>query len=256
MARPTPAWHLVSLATLIVCTGVALACNSMTGADDIVLTGGTAPQGGSGQGAASTGGGGSGAGHTTGGAGAAGGQGGGGGEAPDPCAAVLCSGHGSCVVGAGDQPECDCEQGYHAVGLECVVDETCSGVQCDGRCRLCEVIEGLAECVCPDGFAFDGNDCRPSPDPCDQVTCNAGWSCIPEHHCTIDPTCVPNCDCSNCGTCSMQDFVNAGTQVLYCGSGQSAPATMACTNPCPPGWGGCLPYSPGICWPAQGCMSL
>jgi hypothetical protein len=71
----------------------------------------------------------------------------------------------------------------------------------------------------------------------------------------IDPLCVETCDCSNCGTCSMQDFANSGTQVLYCGSGEQSPPTSACTDPCPSG-SGCIPYDPPICWGGQGCMSL
>ena len=45
----------------------------------------------------------------------------------DPCDGVTCSGHGECVVTDG-QASCDCEEGYHAVGLDCEEDQTTSGV--------------------------------------------------------------------------------------------------------------------------------
>ena len=45
----------------------------------------------------------------------------------DPCDGVTCSGHGDCVVTDG-QASCDCEEGYHAVGLDCEEDQTTTGV--------------------------------------------------------------------------------------------------------------------------------
>jgi len=40
---------------------------------------------------------------------------------PDPCENVSCSDLGSCIV-VGDTAQCDCMDGYHAVGLSCVAD--------------------------------------------------------------------------------------------------------------------------------------
>lgn len=39
----------------------------------------------------------------------------------NPCQGVTCSGHGECQV-VGGQAACDCDNGYHAEGLDCVVD--------------------------------------------------------------------------------------------------------------------------------------
>jgi hypothetical protein len=239
----------VGLATLFWGVGLVVGCGHIGGVGD--AAGGSGGGGGAGQGAGPVAGSGGSSG-VAGSAGAAGDTTGGGG--PDPCAGVLCSGHGSCKPNASNQPECACESGYHPVGLECVVDETCVGVEC-GYCAECQVVDGHAGCVCPPGFKLSGMDCEVDGDPCASVSCDPGMVCVPAHHCQIDPGCTPTCDCSNCGTCSMQDFVNAGAMVLYCGSGQQAPATMACALPCPSGMG-CIPYQPPICWGMQGCMSL
>ena len=39
----------------------------------------------------------------------------------DPCEGVLCSGFGECIVESG-AAACQCDSGYHAEGLECVLD--------------------------------------------------------------------------------------------------------------------------------------
>lgn len=39
----------------------------------------------------------------------------------NPCDGVACSGHGACVA-KGDDASCQCDPGYHAEGLSCVVD--------------------------------------------------------------------------------------------------------------------------------------
>ncbi len=49
------------------------------------------------------------------------------GEQPDPCAGVECSGNGECVAVDGTRPSCDCDEGFHAEGLECVSDGSTDG---------------------------------------------------------------------------------------------------------------------------------
>ncbi|HQF26938.1 MAG TPA: hypothetical protein PL065_25980, partial [Polyangiaceae bacterium] len=78
--------------------------------------------------------------------------------AQNPCESVTCSGFGSCGLDEAGAPICQCIQGYHAEGLACVQDESCTGVQC-GRCGNCEVIAGKATCTCPKGFSHDGKSC-------------------------------------------------------------------------------------------------
>ena len=69
-----------------------------------------------------------------------------------PCDGVTCSGLGTCSV-VGAAAVCECELGYHADGLTCVVDpapDPCDTVTC-GANALCD----LGVCVCLDGF--EGN---------------------------------------------------------------------------------------------------
>ncbi len=171
------------------------------------------------------------------------------------CDGVTCSGQGDCMVVDGGAASCSCHAGYHAEGLSCVVDETCTGVDC-GRCGQCAVTGGKATCTCPDGFVFTGTGCVVSPDPCTPNPCDADHACVPEAHCAPLGACVPTCDCSNCGNCGPDNTDGRWDDWQeYCGNLKSSPATMACVRPCPQG-DGCLPYNPPICWPMEGCFSL
>jgi len=176
-------------------------------------------------------------------------------DVPNSCQGVTCSGHGTCIVADGGVASCSCEAGYHAVGLTCVQDETCAGVTC-GRCATCKVIGGVAQCTCPEGFRLEGNGCVVDPDPCATIDCGPDKACVPEAHCQPLGACVDTCDCSNCGNCGPDNSDGRWNDWQeYCGNLNSQPATMRCNKPCPPGEG-CLPYSPAICWPMEGCFSL
>jgi len=175
--------------------------------------------------------------------------------AQNPCESVTCSGFGSCGLDEAGAPICQCIQGYHAEGLACVQDESCTGVQC-GRCGNCEVIAGKATCTCPKGFSHDGKSCVTDPDPCDTIDCGPDGYCVPEAHCMVLGACVARCDCSNCGNCGPSNDGRWDDWQEYCGAEPNqGPATMACNKPCPAGEG-CLPYSQPICWPMEGCFSL
>jgi hypothetical protein len=193
--------------------------------------------------------------HTGAAAGQGGGANGGSGGGGSGCNGVTCSGLGTCVLQDGS-PVCNCNPGYHDVGLTCVVDETCDGVAV-GRCATCEVIDGIAQLTCPDGLVLQGIDCVPSPNPCDTTTCNDNEYCVPEAHCAPLGACVPTCDCSNCPNCTADNSDGKWNDWQeYCGAQpDQSPATMACNIPCPPG-DGCLPYQTQICWPMEGCFSL
>jgi hypothetical protein len=85
------------------------------------------------------------------------------------------------------------------------------------------------------------------------VQCAADQACVPEAHCQPLGACVQTCDCSNCPNCGPS--ADWSTWQEYCGASTQGPATMMCNKPCGNGEG-CLPYSPGICWPLEGCFSL
>jgi hypothetical protein len=80
---------------------------------------------------------------------------------PDPCLGVACSGHGTCYADGGTA-RCNCDDGYHAVGLTCVPDSgtPCEGIDCSGH-GTCEVdpFIGLPECVCDPGYVAMGLSC-------------------------------------------------------------------------------------------------
>lgn len=175
---------------------------------------------------------------------------------PGACDGVTCSGHGKCAVADGGA-SCTCDPGYHAVALACEADESCTGVTC-GRCATCEVVGGKATCTCPAQMKPDGNQgCVVDPDPCATTTCGADEYCVPEAHCAPLGACVKTCDCSNCPNCSPDNSDGKWNDWQeYCGAApDQSPATMTCTRPCAPGEG-CIPYSPSICWPMEGCFSL
>jgi hypothetical protein len=137
-----------------------------------------------------------------------------------------------------------------------VLNPTCSGDDC-GRCSSCVDIDGRMTCACPSGFGYvAGFGCRPDPDPCESASCSPTEVCVGEHHCTADAVCVPTCDCSNCGNCELDNSDGRWDDMVeHCGNPGSSPATATCALPCPRGHG-CIPYSPPICWPMQGCMSM
>ncbi len=142
------------------------------------------------------------------------------------------------------------------MGTACEVDQTCSGVQC-GNCGSCEVVGGIAQCQCPEGYSMQGNDCVLAVDPCANAGCTAEEYCVPEAHCQPLGACVPLCDCSNCPNCGPDNSDGKWNDWQeYCGAApDQSPATMACNKPCPPG-DGCLPYAIQFCWPIEGCFSL
>ncbi len=133
------------------------------------------------------------------------------------------------VGGSGGVSECDpgyggpgcmlCATGFHRVGTACVIDEACRVGFCPHHAS-CEIVDGLAQCVCDagyvgpscsecaDGHHADGDDCLldetctddscPDNASCEvlngavRCTCNADWEgddcslCRPERTKTLD----------------------------------------------------------------------
>lgn len=121
----------------------------------------------------------------------------------DPCEGIDCSGHGECKsgYGYGDEVFCDCEEGYHAVGLECHPGETpdddsilpdddtetdpCADVTCD---EWKECADG--DCILKDGRCEKKTDCGVN-EICDTAA----------HDCIADPCLAVQC--GNGGVCSV-----------------------------------------------------
>ncbi|MBI5527314.1 MAG: hypothetical protein HY897_13345 [Deltaproteobacteria bacterium] len=190
-----------------------------------------------------------------------------------PCEGVTCSGRGTCKV----QPftgiaECECDAGYAPWGKVCSDERWIGCRDGDGRFSTrgtsrCDISDTFLEtCRDSDGdglseWAF-GADCVSKPCSsnclnagCDVQPCPLGTSCVTEAHGQPLFSCVVTCDCSNCGNCDMEDFVQSGAMQAQCGSPDESGPTMACRLPCPFAGHGCIPYSPPICWGLEGCMS-
>lgn len=112
----------------------------------------------------------------------------------DPCAGVTCSGHGDCVVVAG-QPSCECEYTYKPDGLNCI--PACTGVTCPDGKTCIPGHHGITDPLCVDtcdcsncgncdagdipsyGVAYCGNpDGSPATMACNKPCPNNG-TCIP-----------------------------------------------------------------------------
>jgi len=98
---------------------------------------------------------------------------------PSPCANKTCSGHGQCLVDqSAGTASCECEQGFHEDGLQCLADSvlTCAGLTCSGHGRCLET-NGAVSCQCDAGFHASGMNCLSDTDPCTGVTCSDHGRC-------------------------------------------------------------------------------
>ncbi len=117
----------------------------------------------------------------------------------NPCEEIACSSHGACVV-ENNNPTCDCDEGYHAENLECVIDvvDLCETVNCD-EWKSCNPING--QCVLKTGRCDVSGDCLETEEcnttthtcvnpvnPCEGVACSGHGACIVENN-------NPVCEC-------------------------------------------------------------
>ena len=80
----------------------------------------------------------------------------------NPCSGVTCSGHGTCFR-TSSRALCNCDDGYHAEGLECVENDSsnpCNGVHC-GSHGECAANQGAPTCRCDVGYMNEGTQCVP-----------------------------------------------------------------------------------------------
>jgi hypothetical protein len=189
-----------------------------------------------------------------------------------PCDGQTCGGHGNCSVGFYVGAQCTCFPGYIVWGLTCIDQRKTGCLDAQGNyvsrgTSRCDATDTFLE-VCHDGNGDGLNEwiygAKCNETPCSQKclskgcadgqACPVGTVCVPEAHQMPLNVCVPTCDCSNCGNCSLADFAASGSMQAFCGSTSSPPAA-ACKLPCPSPGDGCIPYSPAICWPMEGCLS-
>ena len=98
----------------------------------------------------------------------------------DLCEEETCSGHGECQ-NDGKNEWCECDEGYIADGMECILG--CNGVTCSGH-GSCSVVSGAEVCSCEAGFYA------------------TGLNCILNEASTVDTLAILNeTDCYNTGNC-------------------------------------------------------
>ncbi len=106
-----------------------------------------------------------------------------------PCKGVICSGHGTCYEIGDNLVSCNCEEGYVAEGIDCVLDDgtgngtdtgsdPCAGVTCSGHGN-CYDKDGKPACNCEQGYDAQGTNCveEGSSDPCAGKDCNNQGTC-------------------------------------------------------------------------------
>ncbi|MFO7735213.1 MAG: alpha-amylase family glycosyl hydrolase [bacterium] len=136
----------------------------------------------------------------------------------DPCHGISCGENGKCEV-IDEEAVCNCEKGYVAEDLECVIDP-CAGVVCEDWEKC---VEG--ECELIEGRCYSDEDCS-GTDICDIITYECG-----ENVCE-------SVNCENGGVCSKED----GAAVCNCPHGFKADETVCVADDNSPAW-------IGIQWP-------
>ncbi len=111
---------------------------------------------------------------------------------------------------------CVCIDGYHDDNGVCEIDETCEVDSCtDTNKSVCNVVAGVVECSCDDGYTGD--------------TCS---DCASGYHdnagvCDIDETCTPNpCTATNKSVCN----VVAGVVECSCDEGYTGDTCSDCAS--------------------------
>ncbi len=104
----------------------------------------------------------------------------------DKCKSITCSGLGECVV-ENNIATCECQNGYHAEGTNCVKDvDPCANVTCSGH-GDCSVSNGKAICSCDTGYDRVGDKI------CEKNYCH-GIDCSGHGDCTAMNN-TPVCQC-------------------------------------------------------------
>jgi hypothetical protein len=186
---------------------------------------------------------------------------------------VSCGTHGTCITGFMGGASCACAAGYQPYGARCIEERRIACRDRDGSLALrgtsrCSADDRALE-VCNDGdgdrlvewifgVACAGRlacsqGCLGAP--CPGQPCPVGTTCVETAHEQPLGVCVVTCDCANCGNCGGDNSDGRWNDWQeHCGAA-SAPAVTACNLPCPNAGDGCIPYSPGLCWPMEGCFS-
>ncbi len=99
----------------------------------------------------------------------------------NPCDYVDCGPNTDCSVSIEDGLKCDCEKGFipadNGWGCKEDIPDPCEGVDC-GANGKCVEKKGGAECVCDEGYFWDGKECvLESEKTCEFVDCSGHGEC-------------------------------------------------------------------------------
>ncbi len=116
----------------------------------------------------------------------------------NPCNGITCSDHGECKE-VDNVANCECVDGYHADGLNCIEDtDLCENVVCDnwlecnssnGKCELKDGMCRVEEDCIGDKTCDENHNCVDPINPCDGVTCNSHGVCE-----NVDEIAICNCE--------------------------------------------------------------
>ncbi|PKN55440.1 MAG: hypothetical protein CVU56_21410 [Deltaproteobacteria bacterium HGW-Deltaproteobacteria-14] len=168
----------------------------------------------------------------------------------DPCAAVTCSGHGTCDATSGDAV-CACEAGYAADGTDCAnIDECTAGTDDCGTNATCTDTDGAFTCACAAGYTGDGatcaniDECAAGGDDCDAnatctdtdgsftCTCAAGYTGDGKTCADVDECAAGTDDCDANATCTDTDGAfTCACDTGFSGDGRSCIADGAACDP-------------------------
>ncbi len=143
-------------------------------------------------------------------------------EIDEACLPTSCGGgHGDCTVEGGyvvcachdgyTGQYCEtCDDGYHELGGECLIDEFCGPASCSGH-GVCTDEGGIIVCACHDGYAGQYCDsCAPgyhydqeciADSDCLATSCNSHGECADDGD-TISCTCADGWTGANCTECA------------------------------------------------------
>ncbi|XP_071097116.1 uncharacterized protein [Haliotis cracherodii] len=174
---------------------------------------------------------------------------------PNPCTNMTCYNGGSCML-LGNSTSCLCYRGY--TGYQCETRIPNQNINKSGMCppRNSTMMGMCAEycssdASCPGAEKCCSNGCGHScqqpihhPNPCTNMTCYNGGSCMPLGNSTSClcyrgytgyqcETRIPNQNINKSGMCPPRNSTMMGTCAEYCSSDASCPgAEKCCSNGC------------------------
>lgn len=114
------------------------------------------------------------------------------------CQGIACSDHGTCYP-TNNSSGCICDEGYHAVNLECLSTENpCESITCSNH-GTCLPNNGFPYCKCDDFYHPEQWNCISDVNQC-TTSCNE-WEWCVDYNCAVQDT-----RCTNNNHCKESEF--------------------------------------------------